>query len=61
MTYAEETNLWLAGKTIKKADVSGHRVVLDFEDGSRLDYSASDGGYSCWSKLRANERKGGEE
>jgi hypothetical protein len=48
VTYAEKTNLWLAGKTIRKADVSGGGMVLEFEDGSVLDYFASDGGYSCW-------------
>jgi len=54
VTYCENTNLWLAGKTIRKADVNGHGVVLEFEDGTSLDYSASDGGYSCWGLLAAN-------
>lgn len=48
MTYAENTNLWLVGKTIRKADISGHGMVLEFEDGTNLNYEASDGGYSCW-------------
>lgn len=60
MTYAEKTNCWLAGKTIKKADVDGHGVCLDFEDGSSLTYNASDGGYSCWSMKQGDEQKGGE-
>ena len=54
MTYEENTNLWLVGKTIRKANVSGHGVVLEFEDGTNLDYSASDGGYSCWGLHIAN-------
>ena len=48
MTYEENTNMWLVGKTIRKADVSGGGVVLEFEDGTGLNYEASDGGYSCW-------------
>ena len=48
MTYVEITNRWLIGKTIKRADISGYAMVLEFEDGSRLDYDASDGGYSSW-------------
>ena len=48
MTYEENTNRWLAGKTIRKAAVSGGGVVLEFEDGTNLNYEASDGGYSCW-------------
>lgn len=47
-TYEKETNQKLVGKTIKKANVNGHSVILTFEDGSVFDYSASDGGYSCW-------------
>lgn len=54
MTYNEYTNLWLAGKTIHKANVRGDRMVLEFEDGTALDYSESDGGCSCWSLLKAN-------
>lgn len=51
MTYEETTNMFLVGKTIKKANVSGHVVVLEFDDGSKFDYSASDGGYSCWENI----------
>ena len=54
MTYAENTNRWLAGKTIRKADVSGYNIVLEFEDGTVLDYSASDGGYSFWGLHTSN-------
>ena len=54
MTYAETTNAWLVGKTVKKADVSGHGVYLEFEDGSKLNYDASDGGYSCWGMKQPN-------
>lgn len=54
MTYEENTNLWLAGKTIRKAVVSGYCVVLEFEDGTSLNYSASDGGYSLWELFTAD-------
>lgn len=54
MTYEENTNLWLVGKTIRKANVSGHCVVLEFEGGTSLRYSASDGGYSCWGLYTAD-------
>lgn len=46
--YEIETNKKLKGKTIKRADVTGHGVNIVFEDGTIFDYSASDGGYSCW-------------
>ena len=54
MTYEENTNLWLVGKTIRKAAVSGDGVVLEFEDGTNLNYEATDGGYSCWGLYTAN-------
>ena len=43
-----EINNYLIGKTITKADVDGFGIVLEFEDGSSLVYSASDGGYSSF-------------
>ena len=38
----------LIGKTIVWAEIDGFGVRLEFSDGSSLDYSSSDGGYSCW-------------
>ena len=49
MTHSEEVQAKLKGKTIKSADVNGHRVFLIFTDGSQFNYDASDGGYSCFS------------
>ena len=46
--YEIETNKKLKGKTIKRANVTGHGVDIVFEDGTIFKYSASDGGYSCW-------------
>lgn len=44
-----KTNIALLGKTVKSANVSGHSVDIEFTDGTVFEYSASDGGYSCWS------------
>ncbi len=38
----------LIGKTIVGAQIGGYGVELKFSDGSILDYSSSDGGYSSW-------------
>lgn len=38
----------LLNKTIKEIEVNGYGINLTTEDGMVLDYSASDGGYSCW-------------
>ena len=57
MSYEENTNKWLAGRTIKNADVDGHGILLEFEDGSILDYKSSDGGYSCWSMCGVDQTK----
>lgn len=38
----------LIGKTIKEIEVSGYGIYLKTTDGIVLDYSSSDGGYSCW-------------
>ena len=51
-----ETNASLLGKTVMSADVNGFGVRIKFTDGTVFDYSASDGGYSCWSVER-NGRK----
>ena len=44
----EETNKWLEGKKIIKADVNGNGITLVLDDNSVFEYDASDGGYSCW-------------
>lgn len=54
MTYDENTNLWLAGKTIRKADVRGRSVMLEFEDSTKFAYWVSGGGCSIWELLTAN-------
>lgn len=51
-----DTNVALLGKTVMSADVNGFDVRIKFTDGTVFDYSASDGGYSCWSVER-NGRK----
>ena len=38
----------LKGKTISSAEVDGFGLVLKFTDGSRLEYNATDGGYSTF-------------
>lgn len=39
---------YMAGRTIKKAEVDGCYVGLTFDDGNTFSYSASDGGYSTY-------------
>lgn len=38
----------LVGKTIEAVVLNGYEVDLYFTDGSRLEYYASDGGYSTY-------------
>lgn len=47
-----DTNAALLGKTVMSSDVNGFGVRIKFTDGTVFDYSASDGGYSCWSVER---------
>ena len=54
MTYEDKTNQWLVGRTIKKAKVTGDDILLEFTDGSKLSYNASDGGCSMWGCYTAN-------
>lgn len=54
--FERNTNAALAGKTVASADVSGHAVRLKFTDGTKFDYDASDGGYSCWSVEKDGRR-----
>lgn len=39
----------IVGKTVTKASITGNNVSLEFADGTRFIYDASDGGYSRWS------------
>lgn len=57
MTYAEETSQKIVGKTIAKAEITGHGVDLTFTDGTMLDYCASDGGYSSWSVRKSATKR----
>lgn len=45
----------IIGKTIKKATVDGYEVTLEFTDGEVFEYSASDGGYSCFGLYKKGE------
>lgn len=47
----------LIGKTITYAIVNGYEVILFFDDNTILDYTASDGGYSCYELRKAEETK----
>lgn len=38
----------LIGKTIQEIEITGFGITLVTTDGIRLEYGASDGGYSCW-------------
>ena len=57
MTFVQKTNKELINKTIKKADVSGFGITLEFTDGSVLEYSSSDGGYSNWEIVKKKKTK----
>lgn len=49
MTYSEEIQEQLKGKTIKSAEVNGDWITLTFTDETQFNYEASDGGYSTFS------------
>ena len=38
----------LIGKTIQEIEITGYGITLVTTDGMRLEYNASDGGYSSW-------------
>lgn len=38
----------LIGKTIENIEIDGYGIEMRFTDGTVFEYSASDGGYSCW-------------
>ena len=48
------------GKTIKRISVDGYGVELITDDGCRLDYGASDGGYSSFSAVYDPYNEGDE-
>ena len=39
----------IVGKTVESASITGDNVTITFTDGTKFDYDATDGGYSCWS------------
>lgn len=45
----------LIGRTIINAEIDGFGIILEFDDGSRFKYSASDGGYSSYEFIPANQ------
>lgn len=47
--------LKLQGKVIKSIEIDGNGIELVTEDGYCLEYSASDGGYSCWDIYKKTE------
>ena len=47
--YENWTAKKLAEKTIKTAEVTGYLIRMEFTDGTKFSYDASDGGYSSWS------------
>lgn len=46
--YEEETRKELLGRIIKDVEIDGFGIRLELLGGKVLEYSASDGGYSCW-------------
>lgn len=46
--YAHKTAAALVGKRIRALELSGFSVRITCDDGTCLEYEASDGGCSCW-------------
>jgi len=46
----------LIGKTIKAVKLDGYGIQLQFTDGSRFEYEASDGGYSTYDFYKKGEK-----
>lgn len=44
----------MIGKRIEKIEITGDSVWIVLEDGTCLDYTASDNGYSCWTILKVS-------
>jgi hypothetical protein len=56
--YEEKTKAFLIGKTIKDVQIDGFCFSITFTDNSKINYDASDGGYSSWGMYGAKgERK----
>ena len=49
----------MIGKRIKTIKITGDSVWIVLEDGTCLDYTASDDGYSCWAIFKVNEKTNG--
>ena len=45
----------LIGRTIVNAEIDGFGIILEFDDGSRFEYDASDDGYSRYEFIPANQ------
>lgn len=56
MGRMNETEKFLLGKTIVKAEVDGHGIRLTMDNHYVFDYNASDGGYSCWEIYKENDK-----
>ena len=48
----------MIGKRIEKIKITGDSVWIVLEDGTALDYTASDDGDSCWTifKVKVNDK-----
>lgn len=47
----------LIGKTITEIDINGYGVYLKVDDGTILDFNASDGGYSSYTISRGDDNE----
>lgn len=52
MSEEEKFNKMLEGKTIKRAEINGYEITMDFDDGTTFNYLATDGGYSHYNLYR---------
>lgn len=46
--HQKKTIKFLIGKTIKEVEINGFCFNITFSDNSKINYCASDGGYSSW-------------
>lgn len=46
--YERDTIKFLIGKTIKDVEINGFCFNITFTDNSKIEYNASDAGYSSW-------------
>lgn len=47
----------LIGKTIKSIEADGFEITITTEDGAVLTYYSSDGGYSSWEVVNAEDKE----